>query len=332
MENNSLTLIVKEKTLGSLTTNAKEIKAFVIERLEDYTVENYKGNVKDLTKARAELNAASKKLNDDRIALEKEWNAPFQEFKDVVTETTNLIKKASAKIDDVIKEVEAEEKAEKKAEIEKIWESKKFALVSLDRVFDNRWLNKTYKLVTVEDDIDARIKGIYADLQALDSFGEDTKSLKDLYLTTLNLQATLNKGAELKANRERLAAIEAEKQKRVEEEAQRQAEAETQEEIGKNIETADEEFQEYEESDDFEQDEQETEEENKCVFNLYGERKDVAITEAIALSIGLEIVPSLTLAGTLDEINKFKEKISNKGLSYIKSGAFSLEIKGCKYE
>ena len=86
-----------------------------------------------------------------------------------------------------MKTKEEEEKAEKQKEIRKIWESKQFPLVPLEKVFNPRWLNKTYRLNTVETDIDLAIEGIRRDLSVLDGYGEDTAALKELYLSTLSL-------------------------------------------------------------------------------------------------------------------------------------------------
>ena len=133
----------KRKTLGNLVTNARDIKSYVEERLKEYNVDNYNGDAKQAAKDKAELNNAAKTLNDRRIALEKEWNLPFQEFKDIVNDTCGLIKEASGKLDVIVKEQENREKSEKRASIEELWNNKKFNLVPLDRVFNSKWLNKT---------------------------------------------------------------------------------------------------------------------------------------------------------------------------------------------
>mgnify|MGYP007069941161 CR=1 FL=1 len=72
METNPLSLIIKEKTLGCLVTNAKDIKAYVEEKLKEYSVDNYTGDAKQAAKDKAEINNAIKTLNDRRLALEKE--------------------------------------------------------------------------------------------------------------------------------------------------------------------------------------------------------------------------------------------------------------------
>lgn len=319
VERNPLSLVVKEKTLGSLVTNARDIKSFVENKIKEYSVDDYQGDVKQAAKDKAELNAAAKTLNDRRIALEKEWNMPFQEFKDIITETTNMIKTASGKLDAIVKAKECEEKELKRNEITELWNAKNFNLVSLDRVFNPKWLNKTYKIETVAADIDLIINGITKDLEALENFGEDTAILKDLYLSTLNLQATLNKGAELKANRERLAALEAEKKAA---ETQKQTETnqkQTDFAEKKNVETV-----EVKESPKVEPAKKTG---TTYVFNVYGNSNEVESVKAIAEELNLCVIPSITLSGTVEEINQFKTLLQDNGLTYSKTGIINLEAK-----
>lgn len=335
METNPLSLIIKEKTLGNLVTNAKDIKAYVEEKLKEYSVDNYAGDAKQAAKDKAEINAAIKTLNDRRIALEKEWNMPFAEFKNIISETCDMMKTASGKLDVIIKAKEEEEKAQKKAQIIELWNSKNFNLVSLDRIFNAKWLNKTTKLAAVDAEIDTIIKNITGDLASLDAFGEDTAILKDLYLSTLNLQQTLNKGAELKANRERLAQLEAEKKARKEKE---KAENETfgiQEEETKEPENTP--------VEDTYKVNFETREVEKVApkqaapaaatggtiytFNVFGNENEIDSVRAIADEMGLEIIPGITLKGNARQIATFKELLTDNGIGYDKTAIINLAAK-----
>jgi hypothetical protein len=335
METNPLSLIIKEKTLGNLVTNAKDIKAYVEEKLKEYSVDNYAGDAKQAAKDKAEINAAIKTLNDRRIALEKEWNMPFAEFKNIISETCDMMKTASGKLDVIVKAKEEEEKAQKKAQIIELWNGKNFNLVPLDRVFNAKWLNKTTKLAAVDAEIDTIIKNITGDLASLDAFGEDTAILKDLYLSTLNLQQTLNKGAELKANRERLAQLEAEKKAREEKE---KAENETfgiQEEETKEPESAP--------VEDTYNVNFETREVEKVAskqtapaapangtiytFNVFGNESEIDSVRAIADEMGLEIIQGITLRGNARQIATFKELLTDNGIGYDKTAIINLAAK-----
>lgn len=316
METNPLTLIVKEKTLGNLVTNAKDIKAYVAEKLKEYSVENCE-SVKDAANKKAEINNAIKTLNDRRIALEKEWNLPFQEFKEIIAETTGMMKTVSGNLDAIVKEQENREKEAKKASIEELWATKRFNLVPLARVFNMKWLNKTTKLTSVDAELDDIIKRINGDLASLDAFGEDTATLKDLYLSTLNLQITLSKGAELKANRERLAAMEA--QRKIE--AEKEQEAIPAEITNKTVRP--------ETVKPVEEENPEPKEQEKQVykFNIYGDENEVASVREIAQQLGIKIIPSITLEGDEKRIELFKNIISDNGIGYDKAGIINLAVK-----
>lgn len=216
----SLALNVLDLTFGTLTTNALQLHDYVAATLKRYTPENYsEENVEQAKADRAVLNKAAKELNDRRIQIEREWNAPLQEFKGIVGDTVKMISEGSAKIDAVVKGVESKAKAEKRAAIEELWDRKDITLLPLSKLWDDRWLNKTKRLPTVEKEIGEKILKIEAELDTLAAVDtEDGEVLRAYYLDCLDLQRTLAYSATLKNNRQRLQ----------EEQARRQAEAEAQ--------------------------------------------------------------------------------------------------------
>lgn len=201
----TLELKIGKKELGALTTNALEIKAKVEEILPRYDVANYnESNIDSTKKDKALLNSSAKALNDKRIEIEKEWMVPFTEFKDIVSETCKLIKSATDKIDTVVKDSEAKAKAEKKTEISTYWESKNFTLVSLEKVFDEKWLNKTSKMKDIKIEIDAVINKTNDDIKTLEAIGGDVETLKAMYLENLDINKTIQYANTLKQNKEKL--------------------------------------------------------------------------------------------------------------------------------
>ena len=149
LQASQLELVVSEKTIGSLTTNAKQIRDLVVATLPRYDIANY--STDDIPKAKADkalLNRAAKTLNDKRIEFEREFMAPFGEFKEVVTETVKAIKEAVGKIDTVIKEDEDRAKSEKREAIEHLAEECGLEEVGirLNQIFNDKWLNKSTSL------------------------------------------------------------------------------------------------------------------------------------------------------------------------------------------
>lgn len=205
LQASQLELVVSEKTIGSLTTNAKQIRELVQAALPRYDIANY--STDDVAKAKADkalLNKAAKTLNDKRIEFEREFMAPFGEFKEVVGETVKLIKEAVAKIDTVIKEDEERAKAEKREAVEHLAEECGLEElgIRLSSIWSDKWLNKSTSLKSVEADIKTRMATITADLETLKSFAEDYDVLVVRYRENLNLQETVRYANQLKEQRE----------------------------------------------------------------------------------------------------------------------------------
>ena len=204
LQEKDLELVISEKTLGSLTTNALSIKELITKALPKYDIVNYnETNIADAKKDKAMLNNTAKALNSKRIEIEKEFLKPFSEFKEIVGDTVKLISDCSSKIDTVVKESEQKAKDQKRKQIEEIWVSKDFILVPISKIFDEKWLNKTSKIKDIQSEIDGKISKIKDDIVTLEAIGEDVDLLKSLYLDTLNINNTIQYANTLKANREK---------------------------------------------------------------------------------------------------------------------------------
>lgn len=232
IQESDLELIVSEKTLGSLTTNAKQIRDMVKAALPMYDISNYNDeNIDQAKKDKAALNKAAKALNAKRLEIEKEFMKPFGEFKDVVTETVKLIGECSAKIDTVVKQNEQQYKDRKKATIKTYFDGLNVNLVDFNKVFKSEWLNKSASMKSVCNEIDSIFSKVENELSTLKGFGEDFDVLHTYYMDTLNIASTIQYANRLKEQRERAKAaeearIKAEQEKKAAEEAQMKEEAE----------------------------------------------------------------------------------------------------------
>lgn len=213
-----LELSISELTLGSLTTNALQLRDYVGEVVKRYDAENYSDDNIDQAKAdKALLNKAAKELNDKRIKLEREWAQPFQEFKGIITETCQMLTQASSKIDKVVGEVEWKAKEAKRTMIHELWERKGVTLFPLSKIWDERWLNKTKRLTSVEKEIGEKLLKVEADLDSFDALDEEDREVaRAYYLDCFDLQRSLSYARVMRENKEKLKA---------EEQARRQAEA-----------------------------------------------------------------------------------------------------------
>ena len=206
----SMDLVVSKFDLGELATNAQALLETVKLKLQGYSIENYtEDNIDQAKKDKAELNAAAEKLNKKRIELEFEFNKPFTPFKTTIAEICSEIKSSSRIIDTLVKEVEDREKKKKESAIYSFYDEQKFTLFGLVKIFNQQWLNKTYKMKDIQAEILAKIAKTQEELETLEKCGEP--DAKAFYLQTLDLNMALSKANELKTNRERIA--EAKKQR-----------------------------------------------------------------------------------------------------------------------
>lgn len=198
---NPLELVVTKNVVGVLETNIAQLEDYVNQKLAEYNPEQYKGDADSAKKDRAELNNSKKFLSQARINLMKELMKPYSDFE---TRCKNLEKKidsVSSQLDEIVKEKESEEKQKKKDFVCAIWESKNFDLVPIEKIFNQKWLNKTVKEKDISDEMDSIIKKIYSDLKIIERCGEDSETLKAHYLISLDLDETLAYGDELKETR-----------------------------------------------------------------------------------------------------------------------------------
>jgi hypothetical protein len=86
--------------------------------------------------------------------------------------------------------------------------------MSLDRIFDDRWLNKGTKMKDIRDQLDEKIAVIYRDIEVLERIPEHGQTAKAFYLETLDMGAALRQVDILKENAERLAREQAAREER----------------------------------------------------------------------------------------------------------------------
>ena len=137
----------------------EEIKKQLEEDVAKY--QNYlvtEDTLKDDTALRTELNKKAKAIDEKRKEIEKLVSAPIKEFKSKCDELKNLYTNVSEKIDIQIKKFEYEIKEKKRKEVLKLIDKLVVEKELKDKYktqipFDERYLNKTYKLADIEKDL-----------------------------------------------------------------------------------------------------------------------------------------------------------------------------------
>lgn len=197
-----LELVVTGKSVGFLDTNISKLEEYVDSELEKYKPELFTGDADLAKKKRAYLNKSKDALKSARINLIRELMQPYSDFE---TRCKNLEKKidvASCALDEIVKEKENEEKECKRKKIEVLWQSKNFDLFTLDKIFNQRWLNKTFKESDISNEMDSIIKRTFNDLKSIERYSDDVDTIKAHYLITLDIGETFDYAEELKKQKE----------------------------------------------------------------------------------------------------------------------------------
>lgn len=139
---------------------------------------------------RASLNNLAKAIEAKRREVKKEFCAPYDEFESQTKMLIHKINRVSLGIDSQIKSFEEQEKQKKKQEIIDYFDSLHFHLVSIEKLWDEKWLNKTCSEKSWKEQISGKIEKIKVDLAIISQMEvEDKETLKAMYLDSLDVSA-----------------------------------------------------------------------------------------------------------------------------------------------
>jgi len=210
----------------SIDFNFDELKGELTNRLEKYQGLAYTDDtIQDAKKDRATLNKFKKALNDKKLEIKRRCLEPYTDFEARIKELTALVEQPVMAIDSQVKGYEERKRTEKQQTIQAVWdvqESDVKSMVTLANVFDQRWLNVTYPMASVEQEITAFLAKVEEELNIIyDLKTEYEDQVVRTYLQGFNLSSAL---AEDKALKDAAAKQEAYRKQR--EEAKAAAEAE----------------------------------------------------------------------------------------------------------
>lgn len=245
-----LTLVINNPDEGqflkSIGWNKEQIKEAVVSITEQYRGLAYtEAQLQEAKADRAKLNAMKNDISARRIQVKKALLEPYEKFEAEVKEVVALIDEPIAMIDEQIVAYEERTKEEKRQTLEKFFTDNRGSLpelITFERIFNPKWLNKSSSLSSCKNDIKKLIEDISADLSAIRSALDERYSVyaEEFYLKReMNLSHALAEANHIqemdrKAEEERKAKEQAQKereeaQKRAKEEAeakkQREAEA-----------------------------------------------------------------------------------------------------------
>lgn len=216
--------------------NNEELKVAIAEKMKEYnglvfTEETISEGKKD----RANLNKLRGAIDDERKRVKKLCMEPCNRFEKEVKEVLALVDEQISAIDVQIKEVEQIRKEEKRKAVQELFESIGFQkFVTLEMIWDEKWLNASVALSKVENQMKETMYRIGEEVGTISRLPEFSFEAMEVYKKTLDLTQAIKKGQELadiqKRKEEALARQKAEEERRKAEEADTGKESENPEE------------------------------------------------------------------------------------------------------
>lgn len=216
--------------------NNEELKAAIAEKMKEYkglvfTEETISEGKKD----RANLNKLRGAIDDERKRVKKLCMEPCNIFEKEVKEVLALVDEQISAIDVQIKEVEQIRKEEKRKAVQELFESIGFQkFVTLEMIWDEKWLNASVALSKVENQMKETMYRIGEEVGTISRLPEFSFEAMEVYKKTLDLTQAIKKGQELadiqKRKEEALARQKAEEERRKAEEVAAGKESENPEE------------------------------------------------------------------------------------------------------
>ena len=188
--------------LEAIEFNYYELKAGVLQRLEKY--ENLVYNDENINEAkadRANLNKVKDAFENKRKEIKAKCLEPYAAFEVKIREIVELIEQPKTAIDLQVKTFEEKKKSKKLEKITDYYLANVDDLkeiVSLQSIFNEKWLNSGFAISNVEAEITEKFNKIRADLQAIEiGKSKFETEIKSTYLQGFDLSAALQKGRSL---------------------------------------------------------------------------------------------------------------------------------------
>lgn len=201
-----------------ITFNYEELKTELLQKVSVYETMVYTDDqIKVAKEDRANLNRLKKALNDERLKQEREYMQPFNQFKAQIQEIISIIDKPVAVIDKQVKAFEEQQKQDKLEKIREFFERVNLnEFVKFEQILDQKWLNASVSMKSIEDAIIAKGNKITDDIAVVRSLPSYAFEAEQTYLSTLDLARAVSEAHRLQEIADKKAALEAELAKKAE--------------------------------------------------------------------------------------------------------------------
>ena len=161
----------------------------IAEKLNEMEVNE--DNIKEQKKLLAKVNKVVKELNSRRIAIKKEILEPYELFNSQVKEIESVIKEADTRLRNQAREIEEEERVEKKKRVHEIWDLRMqqydlAKMIEFEDWIQQSHLNKSMSMNKVEDEMVIFLEAVEKDLGVINDM-DNSKEIMTEYLNTLSI-------------------------------------------------------------------------------------------------------------------------------------------------
>lgn len=218
---------------GKIQCDTEGLAKYVESQIQKYDgLVFQESEIKDAKQTMADLNKIKTLIEDRRKDIKKEITQPYTEFEVKIKPIVKRIDEVRGKIKTQVEEYEQRIADEKKHRICDWWAENGKSTVPIEKIWDERWLNKTYSDSQWQNDLTIKKNRISADLAMIVSLGDPVKTdfmIPD-YLKTMDISSTMQNWERheqaLKAAEEERQRIEQERAERAARQAAEQAKRE----------------------------------------------------------------------------------------------------------
>lgn len=198
--------------------NHEEIKAEVAEKMKEYASMVYtKDQIKEAKSDRAKLNKFVKALEAKSKEIKKQCMAPYEDFETKMKEIIMIVNEPIALIDEQLRDYDEQKKAEKRKQIEELFQTLPkidgFEDLELYQIWNEKWLNTTVSMKKVTDEINAALEEIKGNMEMLQKLPEYSFEALKVYRDTLDVKRAVGEAQMMSEVQKEKAAYEAKRRK-----------------------------------------------------------------------------------------------------------------------
>lgn len=182
---------------GEIIFNFDSLKAEISAKAQEYAGMVYtEDSIKQAKEDRALLNKFVNTVEGKRKEIKRQFLAPYDEFEKKIKELTGLMNEPISLIDAQIKAFEERQKQEKREKIQTYFDSlpkiEGFDELTLDKIFDFKWLNATASMKSIEEAISNKMGEIKTNITTISNLPQFAFEATEVYKKSLDIVVALN--------------------------------------------------------------------------------------------------------------------------------------------